>query len=99
MSWLEVARMKTPRNSHGLSIIPGKIWSLDIIKLSFQCQLTAAGLTGPTGRSVARSVEKEFRVVNDPAVTRQLNTGGRSVRERILKFADATIIQVKVRGN
>ena len=59
----------------------------------------AAGQTGPAGRSVARSVEEEFRIVNDPAVNRHLSTWGRSVRERILMFKDATIFHVKVRGN
>ena len=55
-----------------------------------------AGQTGLTGRNVARSVEEreEFRVVSDPAVTRHLNTMGRSVRERILFLADATIFPV-----
>ena len=52
------------------------------------------GLSGLTGRNVARSVEEDFRVVNDPAVTRHLNTGGRSVRERIMKFVCVTIFPV-----
>ena len=52
------------------------------------------GLSGLTGRNVARRVEEDFRVVNDPAVTRHLNTGGRSVRERIMKFVCVTIFPV-----
>ena len=52
------------------------------------------GLSGLTGRNVARRVEEDFRVVNDPAVTRHLNTGGRSVRERIIKFVCVTIFPV-----
>ena len=56
------------------------------------------GQTGPTGRSAARSVEREedFSIVNDPAVTRQLNTGGRSVRERNLTIENATIFPVSI---
>ena len=56
--------------------------------------MTEGGLSGLTGRNVARSVEEVFRVVNDPAVTRHLNTGGRSVRERIMKFVCVTIFPV-----
>ena len=54
------------------------------------------GLSGLIGGSVARSVVKEedFRVANDPAVTRHLNTGERSVRERIIKFVSVTIFPV-----
>ena len=54
-----------------------------------------AGQSGPNGRSVARSVEEEeFRFVSDPAVTQHLNTGGRSVRERYMILAVATIFPV-----
>ena len=58
--------------------------------------MTEGGLSGLTGRNVARRVVKEedFRVVNDPAVTRHLNMGGRSVRERIIKFVCVTIFPV-----
>ena len=58
--------------------------------------MTEGGLSGLTGRNATRSVVKEedFRVVNDPAVTRHLNTGGRSVRERIIKFVCVTIFPV-----
>ena len=52
------------------------------------------GLSGVTGRNVARRVVKDFKVVNDPAVTRHLNTGGRSVRERIMKFVCVTTFPV-----
>ena len=54
------------------------------------------GQTGPNGRSVARSVEEDFRSVNDPAVTRQLDTGGRNVRERALKLVCVTIFPVSM---
>ena len=52
------------------------------------------GQTGPTGRSVARSVEEEIRSVNGPAVTRQLDTGGRSVRERKMMLVCVTTFLV-----
>ena len=52
------------------------------------------GLSGVTGNNVARGVVEDFKVVNDPAVTRHLNTGGRSVRERIIKFVCVTIFPV-----
>ena len=56
--------------------------------------MTEGGLSGLTGRNVARRVEEDFRVVNDLAVTRNLNTGGSSVRERIIKFVCVTIFPV-----
>ena len=52
------------------------------------------GLSGLTGRNVARSVEEDFRVVNDPVVTRHLNIGGRSVRERKMMFVSVKIFPV-----
>ena len=56
--------------------------------------MTEGGLSGLTGRNVARHVEEDFRVVNEPAVTRHLNTGGRSVRERIMKLICVTTFPV-----
>ena len=55
-----------------------------------------AGQSGKTGRNVGKSAERmeEFGSVNAPAVTRHLNTGGRSVRERLLLFSHAGIFPV-----
>ena len=52
----------------------------------------AGGLSGLTGRNVARVVEREedFKIVYDPAVTRHLSTGGRSVVLRKWMFDSAT---------
>ena len=58
--------------------------------------MTEGGLSGLTGRNATRSVVKEedFRVVNDPAVTRHLNTGGRTVREREMMYVCVTTFPV-----
>ena len=64
------------------------------------CQWTLSGLTGPTGRNVARSVvrEEEFRSDGDPALTRHLclSVGG-SVKERVLNHVNATIFLVSTK--